>query len=160
MFGPSPLTNISTLDILISPPKSLTDHQNGVPKTNPPGIHRGVNPRKPEISRNSRHDFMTLGSPYQGWGEMRLMCWTTLMYGHLLAFPCLRAWGHAGKLGLTSQRLAKTNNQHALLRDSPSTAGNCMRPSPEPLLKKEASPAVLGGRKFWKCSGSLKCFEL
>ena len=23
------------------------------------------------------------------------------------------------------------------------------RPSPEPLLKKEASPAVLGGREFW-----------
>ena len=34
------------------------------------------------------------------------------------------------------------------------------RPSPEPLLKKEASPAVLGGREFWKCSGSLKCLEL
>ena len=28
---------------------------------------------------------------------------------------------------------------------------------PEPLLKKEAPPAVLGGREFWKCSGSLKC---
>ena len=34
------------------------------------------------------------------------------------------------------------------------------RPSPEPLLKKEASPAVLGGREFWKRSGSLKCLEL
>ena len=34
------------------------------------------------------------------------------------------------------------------------------RPSPEPLLKKEASPAVLGGREFWKCSGSLKWLEL
>ena len=45
-----------------------------------------------------------------------------------------------------------------------STAGNSMtgseRPSPEPLLKKEASPAVLGGREFWKRSGSLKCLEL
>ena len=50
------------------------------------------------------------------------------------------------------------------VRDTPSTAGNSMtgseRPSPEPLLKKEASPAVLGGREFWKCSGSLKCLEL
>ena len=34
------------------------------------------------------------------------------------------------------------------------------RPSPEPILKKEASPAVLGGREFWKRSGSLKCLEL
>ena len=30
----------------------------------------------------------------------------------------------------------------------------------EPLLKKEESPAVLGGREFWKSSGSLKCLEL
>ena len=34
------------------------------------------------------------------------------------------------------------------------------RPSPEPILKKEASPAVLGGREFWKRSESLKCLEL
>ena len=34
------------------------------------------------------------------------------------------------------------------------------RPSPEPLLRKEASPAVLGGREFWKCSGGFKCLEL
>ena len=33
-------------------------------------------------------------------------------------------------------------------------------PSPESILKKEASPAVLGGREFWKRSGSLKCLEL
>ena len=35
-------------------------------------------------------------------------------------------------------------------RNTPSTAGNSMTgsgtPSPEPLLKKEAPPAVLGGR--------------
>ena len=35
------------------------------------------------------------------------------------------------------------------LRNTPSTAGNSMtsseRPAPEPILKKEASPAVLGG---------------
>ena len=50
------------------------------------------------------------------------------------------------------------------LRSTPSTAGNSMtgseRPSPEPILKKSAPPAVLGGREFWKCSGSLKCLEL
>ena len=50
------------------------------------------------------------------------------------------------------------------VRNTPSTAGNSMtgsgRPSPEPLLKKEAPPAVLGGRQFWKCSGSLNCLEL
>ena len=34
------------------------------------------------------------------------------------------------------------------------------RPSPEPLLKKEASPAVLRGRQLWKCSGSFVCLEL
>ena len=49
-------------------------------------------------------------------------------------------------------------------RSTPSTAENSMtsseRPFPEPLLKKEVSPAVLGGREFWKCSGSLKCLEL
>ena len=34
-------------------------------------------------------------------------------------------------------------------------------PSPKPLLKKEASPAVRGGGgEFWKCSGSLKCLEV
>ena len=44
------------------------------------------------------------------------------------------------------------------LRNTPSTAGNSMtsseRPSPEPILKKEASPAVLGGERIletlWK----------
>ena len=56
------------------------------------------------------------------------------------------------------------NSKESLIRNTPSTAGNSMtgseRPSPEPLLKKEASPAVLGGREFWKRSGSLKCLEL
>ena len=33
------------------------------------------------------------------------------------------------------------------------------RPSPEPLLKKEASPAVLGGREAWKCSEAFKCLN-
>ena len=51
-----------------------------------------------------------------------------------------------------------------LVKSTPSTAGNSMtsseRPYPEPILKKEASPAVLGGREFWKRSGSLKCLEL
>ena len=50
------------------------------------------------------------------------------------------------------------------LRNTLSTAGNSMtsseRPSPEPLLKKEASPAVLEGREFWKCSGAFKRLEL
>ena len=32
-----------------------------------------------------------------------------------------------------------------------------LRPSLEPLLKKEASPAVFGGREFRKCSGGFKC---
>ena len=45
-----------------------------------------------------------------------------------------------------------------------STAGNCMTssemPSPERLLEKEASPAVLGGRVFWKRSGAFKCLEI
>ena len=44
------------------------------------------------------------------------------------------------------------------------SAGNAMtsseRPSPEPLPKREASPAVLGAREFWKCSGGFKCLEL
>ena len=44
------------------------------------------------------------------------------------------------------------------IRNTRSTAGNSMtdseRPSPEPLLRKEASPAVLGGREFLKCSGA------
>ena len=54
--------------------------------------------------------------------------------------------------------------REGMFRNTPSTAGNSMtsseRPSPGPFLKKEASPAVLGGREFWKCSGSLKCLEL
>ena len=51
-----------------------------------------------------------------------------------------------------------------LFRSSLPTAGHCMtsseRPSPESLLQKEASPAVLRGRDFWKSSESLKCLEL
>ena len=35
------------------------------------------------------------------------------------------------------------------------------RPSPEPLLKKEASPAVLGGREFWSHAlETLKCLKI
>ena len=50
-------------------------------------------------------------------------------------------------------------------RNAPSTAGNSTtgseRPSPEPLLKKEASPAVLGGREFWiHALEAFKCLEL
>ena len=60
--------------------------------------------------------------------------------------------------------LRKVHAAATKIRHTPSTAGNSMtgseRPSPEPLLKKEAPPAVLGGRQFWKCSGSLKCLEL
>ena len=56
---------------------------------------------------------------------------------------------------------AYSHTTSSLVGYTPSTAGNSMtgseRPSPEPLLKKEASPAVLRGREFWKCSGSLKC---
>ena len=41
-----------------------------------------------------------------------------------------------------------------IIRNAPSTAGNSMtsseRPSPEPILKKEASPAVLGGERILK----------
>ena len=34
------------------------------------------------------------------------------------------------------------------------------RPSPEPLLKKEVSLAILRGREVWKCSGGFKRLEL
>ena len=33
------------------------------------------------------------------------------------------------------------------------------RPSPEPLLKKEASPTVLRGENSWECFGGFKCLE-
>ena len=50
------------------------------------------------------------------------------------------------------------------LRNILSTAWNSMtsseRPSPEPLLQKEAFPAVRRGREFWKCTGGLTCLEL
>ena len=51
---------------------------------------------------------------------------------------------------LQKLRSQKLWAEFSFLRNTPSTAGNSMtgseRPSPEPLLKKEASPAVLGGR--------------
>ena len=55
--------------------------------------------------------------------------------------------------------------RQGVLSEMPSVLlGNSMtsskRPSPKPLLKKEVSPAVLRGRRFWKCSGSFKCLEL
>ena len=60
--------------------------------------------------------------------------------------------------------VSQKNHAPARIRNASSTAGNSMasseRPSPEPILKKEASPAVLGGREFWKRSGSLKCLEI
>ena len=50
------------------------------------------------------------------------------------------------------------------IRNTLSAVGNSMtsseRPSPEPLLKKEAFPAVLRGRELWKCYGGFKCLEL
>ena len=49
------------------------------------------------------------------------------------------------------------NRKVAVLIPCPMTSSE--RPSPEPFLKKEASPAVLRGREVWKCSGSLKCPE-
>ena len=56
--------------------------------------------------------------------------------------------------------IGRTQLHSALALDKKwSAAGNSMtsseRPSPEPLLKKEASLAVLRGREFWKCSGNL-----
>ena len=58
---------------------------------------------------------------------------------------------------------AKQCSDTAPVRNTPSTAGNSMtsseRPSPEPLLKKEASQAVLGGENIletlWKPSNAL-----
>ena len=56
-----------------------------------------------------------------------------------------------------SERANERSKEYAHLRNTLSTAVNSMtsseRPSPEPLLKKEVSPAVLTGRQFWKCSG-------
>ena len=74
--------------------------------------------------------------------------------------------GDLQKLGGARLPPSKSPNLSAslVIRNTPSTVGNFMtsseRPSPEPILKKEASPAVLGGREFWKHSGSLKCLEL
>ena len=56
--------------------------------------------------------------------------------------------------GLCLSRLSSAGVTHCF-RTTLSTAGNSMtsseRPSTEPLLKKEVSPAVLRGREFWKC---------
>ena len=46
-----------------------------------------------------------------------------------------------------------------VVRNTPSI-GNSMTGFERPLLKIEASPAVLGGREFWICSGAFKCLEL
>ena len=74
-----------------------------------------------------------------------------------------KVWGW-GAFPLFRFSFNQPQNITQKVRNTPSTAGNSMtdseRPSPEPLLKKEASPAVLGGREFWKCSGSFKCLEL
>ena len=57
---------------------------------------------------------------------------------------------------LTSESLAHYENsqKYPQYHDNSSE-----RPSPEPLLKKEASPAVLRGRQVWKFSGGFKCLE-
>ena len=83
--------------------------------------------------------------------------WTMEMIG---GSQRLNKYQHSTEGQKAHQNLAPAQ----MFRNAPSTAGNSMtdseRPSPEPLLKKEASPAVLGGREFWKCSGSLKCLKL
>ena len=74
--------------------------------------------------------------------------------------PCLE--GPLRQCLEASAQLGKPND--IIVRNTPSTAGNSMtsseRPSPEPILKKGASPAVLGGREFWKRSGRFECLEL
>ena len=83
-----------------------------------------------------------------------------------LDFKSLGIWAAKGWMSTSSEAGKCFHNSSQALynsRNTPSTAGNSMtgseRPSPEPILKKEASPAVLGGREFWKRSGSLKCLE-
>ena len=62
------------------------------------------------------------------------------------------------RLKISHRHLSKSFHRGAVVRvrDALNTAGNSMasseRPSPEPSPKKEASPAVLGGREFWTCS--------
>ena len=78
-----------------------------------------------------------------------------------LQFVCSRCTremdGIAAKLAKTLKSFQACLDTPLLIRNAPSTAGNSMtgseRPSPEPLLEKEASPAALGVREFWKCSG-------
>ena len=59
-----------------------------------------------------------------------------------------------------SQAKDASYDVHKTLRNTPSTAGNPMtgseRPSPEPLLKQEASPAVLGGEIILEMLWSLQ----
>ena len=71
--------------------------------------------------------------------------------------------GHFNSFSV-SVELGERPLHNTIFRNTLSTAWNSMtsseRPSPEPFLAKEASPALLRGREFWKCSGSLKCLEL
>ena len=79
----SPLPNISTLAILISPRKSPQIAKHGVPKINFPEL---PGPRVsvefynfPEFPGPSR--FRILGSPFSAfWGEMKLICWAVLSH--------------------------------------------------------------------------------
>ena len=80
----SPLPNISTLAILISPRKSPQNAENGVPKMNFPEL---PGPRvsveilqKPEFPGISRPiPISDFGVPISAfWGEMKLICWAAL----------------------------------------------------------------------------------
>ena len=55
--------------------------------------------------------------------------------------------------------LAPSCNQQNALSIAGNSTTSSERPSPEPLLKKEVSPAVLRRREVWKCSGSLNRLE-
>ena len=93
---------------------------------------------------SQKHSPQSLGAQ-----ENRVLSRTSMTRGSLRKTLCF---------GLIFCSLCKS------FRNTPSTAGNSMtsseRPSPEPLLKEEASSAVLGGREFWKCSGAFKCLGL
>ena len=60
-------------------------------------------------------------------------------------------WHHGRDAAVSwvMSHVLRTWSLRSWIRNTPSTAGNSMtgseRPSPEPILKKEASPAVLGG---------------
>ena len=135
------------------------------PRQNPPNFMqqkspthswRGARPKNRQKMSKAIFDIFR-AAPIFGplWGAQTTSRFATAQAkGSWKPIVCLGPLNRPPRPASQETQIARMSVRHAL-----STTGNSMtsseRPSPEPLLKKETSSAVLRGRELWKCSRSL-----